>query len=104
MDIASRAGRPDLEPTVADNIIRSQGNYNLTAMTLEQLSQVLAGELAYKHTIMYHNVVQRQDLKQLWILFGVEDELPGYWDAFTEMLFEVTRWQMELVARSMAIA
>lgn len=82
MDIASRAGAPRLGPEVARNIIQSQGNYALVAEALAQLSRVLAGELAYEHTIMYQNVVQRQGLKQLWILSGAEDELPSYWDAF----------------------
>lgn len=104
MSIASRAGAPHLGPEVARNIMQSQGNYALVAEALAQLSRVLGGELAYKSTSMYETAIQLQSLRQLYELLGAEDELPGFWDAYMEILFEVTRSVMESVARSMAIA
>lgn len=103
MSIASRAGAPHFGPEVARNIMQSQGNYALVAEALAQLSRVLGGELAYEDTIMYQNVVQREYLGQLYELLGGEAELPGFWDRYTQISFEVTRSVMESVARSITI-
>jgi len=99
MDIASRAGAPQLGPKVTEEMMKNQGNYALVAEALTQLSKVLGGELAYESTIMYETAITFGSLSNLWKVLGAEAELPGFWKKYTQILFELTRWQIERVAR-----
>jgi hypothetical protein len=97
MDVASRAGRPDLGPTVAGDLAQSQSNYAVCALLLGQLSQVLNGELSYESTLMYQDAIQRQTLRQVFVLSGGD---PSFWEARDKIQFEIAEWFTETIARS----
>jgi hypothetical protein len=101
MDIASRAGVPELGPKVADDMTKTQGNSALVALALTQLSQVLGGELAYESSILYECAGVVQVMSQSWVIGGGEDVMPGFWSKYLQMLFELTRWQVEWLAGSL---
>lgn len=100
MDVASRAGAPELGPQVADSTTRTQGNPAVVGIVLDQLSKVLAGELPYEFTLMYQDARQRQVLEEACRMSGGEALIPGGCSANTRIMFEVARWYMEFVARA----